>query len=63
MPQLNAFLEEILVKKIQTTKTGFATYPVSEDAQHKMVARTCKLEASLPISGQCKIEKPGQHGA
>ena len=63
MLQLNAFLKEKLVKEIQIIKTGFAICPVSVDAQEKLGARMGEIEASLSSSGQCKVEKPGQHVA
>ena len=40
MLQLNAFLQEKLVREIQTTKTGFAICPVSAEAQEKLTARS-----------------------
>ncbi|POS83539.1 hypothetical protein EPUL_005161 [Erysiphe pulchra] len=63
MLELNAILEEKLVKEIQIIKTGFAICPVSLEAQEKLVSRMGEIEASLSNRGQCKVEKPGQHVA
>ncbi|KAI0995653.1 hypothetical protein K3495_g12526 [Podosphaera aphanis] len=63
MLQLNTFLQEKLVREIQTIKTGFAICPVSVEAQEKLTARMGEIESSLSRQGQCKVEKPGQHVA
>ena len=44
---LNTFLQEKLVREIQTTKTGFAISPVSTEAQDKLGARIGDIKTSL----------------
>lgn len=40
-----------------------AICPTSLDAQEKFAARIGEIEAPPSTSGQCIVEKPGQHAA
>ncbi|KAI1006669.1 hypothetical protein K3495_g1548 [Podosphaera aphanis] len=63
MHKFNSFLKEKLILETQSTKTGFAIYPISTAAQGALTARMSETEEFLSTSGKCKIEKSTNHKA
>lgn len=63
MPELNNFLNEKLVRKIQMTNIGYTICPVSAEAREKLTDRMGEIEASLTLKGSVKVENPVQQVA
>lgn len=58
MLQLNLFLQEKLVREVQSLKAGFAICPASNAAHETLVAKTNDMETFLSTEGECKVKKP-----
>lgn len=63
MEQLNNFLDQKLVREVQTTKTGFAICPASAAAQETLASKITEIQTFLSSRGQCIVEKPESHSA